>query len=530
VEGLTVKRAFGILGWLGVVLVLAALAFKLRNPTLNVHPKLALAGLIITLIYALSQWRDIGRSFSDRNVKYGSFALGSVLAFIAILVAINWIANRQNKRWDLTTAGQFSMSDQTRKIVSELKTPVTIRVFYGGMEGSSRYRDLLGEYQYLSKQISTEFVEADNDPIAAQKYEITAVPTVLIEANGRTERTNQADEQGITNTLKKSLEGKTKKVYFTRGHGEKDTAAQDGRGYSTIAQALQTDNFEVAQLALAQESKVPDDANVVVIAGPKSDFLPQEITAVRAYLARGGKLMLMLDPPSPEALTTPLTSLVELARSWGAEVGNTIVIDEQSAQSLMNPVVVTYPRHPVTERFNNVMTVYPLSRSVTPVEGGVEGKVAQKLLESSPRSWAETDLKSLFETKKAGPDPAKGDKPGPVTIATATSAPAAEAAAPPAGSPPAPDAPKPETRVIVIGDSDFPTNAVIQFQGNKDLYLNMVNWLAQQENLIAIRAKDPADRRIDLLPEQETGIRYLALLVIPALLFANGVRVWWKRR
>ena len=82
----------------------------------------------------------------------------------------------------------------------------------------------------------------------------------------------------------------------------------------------------------------------------------------------------------------------------------------------------------------------------------------------------------------------------------------------------------------MIGDSDFPSNQFIGFQGNKDLYLNMVNWLAQQENLIAIRAKDPADRRIDLLPEQETGIRYLALLAIPALLFANGVRVWWKRR
>jgi gliding motility-associatede transport system auxiliary component len=530
VEGLAVKRVFGILGWLGVVLVLAALAFKLRNPTLNIHPKLALAGLIITLIYALSQWRDIGRSFSDRSVKYGSFALGSVLAFVAILVAINWIANRQNKRWDLTSAGQFSMSEQTRKIVSELKSPVTVRVFYGGMEGSSRYRDLLGEYQYLSKQISTEFIEADNDPVAAQKYEITAVPTVLVETNGRTERTNQADEQGITNTLKKALEGKAKKVYFTRGHGEKDTAGQDGRGYSAIAQALQTDNFEVAQLALAQESKVPDDASVVVIAGPRSDFLPQEITAIRAYLGRGGKLMLMLDPPEPGTLGTSLTSLVELAHSWGADVGNTIVIDEQSANNLVVPVVMNYPRHAVTDRFNGVMTMYPLTRSVVPVEGGADGKVAQKILETSPRSWAEADLKQLFETKKPQINLDKGDKAGPVVIATATSAPATDVPAPAAGSPPAPDAPKPETRVIVIGDSDFPSNSVIGFQGNKDLYLNMVNWLAQQENLISIRAKDPADRRLDMLPEQEIGVRYLALLAIPLLLFANGVRVWWKRR
>jgi ABC-type uncharacterized transport system involved in gliding motility auxiliary subunit len=528
-----VKRMLGILGWLGVVLVLAALALKVLKPELNLHQKLALAGLIVTALYALSQWRDIGRSFSDRNVRYGSFALGGVLAFLGILVAINYISNRQNKRWDLTSGGQFSMSDQTKKIVSELNSPVVIRIFHGEMEGSSRYRDLLEEYQYLSKQISVEYIEADRDPIAAQKYEITAVPTVLIEAGGRTERTNQADEQGVTNTLKKALEGKAKKVYFLRGHGEKDTAGQDGRGYSGIAQALQTDNFEVAPLALAQEAKMPDDATVVVIAGPKSDLLPQEMTAIKSYLARGGKLMLMIDPPDPDTLNTSLTSLIELARSWGADVGTTIVIDEQSYNNLVVPVVVNYPRHPVTDRFNGVMTAYPLARSVIPVEGGSEGKFAQKLLETSPRSWAETDLKMLFETKKPAPNPDKGDKAGPVAIATATSAPATEApAAPPAnaGSPPAAEAPKPETRVIVIGDSDFASNSIISFQGNKDLYLNMVNWLAQQENLIAIRAKDPADRRIDMMPEQEVGLRWVTLLVIPALLFANGIRVWWKRR
>lgn len=414
------KRILGLLGWLGVVLVLAALAFRFTNPNLNVHRTLALAGLVVTAIYALSQWRDIGRSFQGKNVKYGSVALGGVLIFLAILVGINWIANRQNKRWDLTAGGQFSLSDQTKKIVSELTSPVVIRVFHGEMEGSGRYRDLLEEYQYLSKQVSVEYVEADRDPIAAQKYEITAVPTILIETAGRTERTNQADEQGITNTLKKTLEGKAKKVYFVRGHGEKDTTGQDGRGYSAIAQALQTDNFEVAQLALAQESKVPDDATVVVIAGPRSDYLPQEMDAIRSYLARGGKLMLMLDPPDPDQMSAPFTSLIDLARAWGAEVGNTIVIDEQSANNMAVPVVVTYPRHPVTDRFNNVMTAYPLTRSVVPIEGGTEGKTAQKLLETSPRSWAEADLKTLFETKKPTPNFDKGDKAGPVAIATAT--------------------------------------------------------------------------------------------------------------
>jgi ABC-type uncharacterized transport system involved in gliding motility auxiliary subunit len=160
------------------------------------------------------------------------------------------------------------------------------------------------------------------------------------------------------------------------------------------------------------------------------------------------------------------------------------------------------------------------------VSGGVNGHTAQTFLESSPRSWAETDIKSLLTDGKVALDEGKGDKKGPVSIGAAVSVGSTTAAKP--GEPP--DAPKPETRVVVIGDSDFAANSGVGIQGNRDLFMNTIGWLSQQENLISIRPKEPDDRRITLTATQQSNIVWLSLLIIPATIFGTGVYAWWRRR
>jgi ABC-type uncharacterized transport system involved in gliding motility auxiliary subunit len=379
-------------------------------------------------------------------------------------------------------------------------------------------------------------VDVDRNPIEAQKHNITTVPTFVIEYGGRTERATASDEQSITNALKKVIEGRAKKIYFLQGHGERDSTASDPTGYSQIAEALTSDNFETAKLTLAQEGKVPDDATVVVVAGPKTELLAPEMEALRTFLKRGGKVALLIDPPDKGAASDP-ANVIALAREWAADVGNDIVIDASGIGQLIGtgasvPVAMPAP-HPITENFR-VMTAFPLARSVTPVEGGVEGRVAQKVLETSPQSWAETDLKGLYATNRPERNLDTGDKPGPISIAVAASAPAVET--PPAtpttqgATPPASDAPKPETRVTVVGDSDFASNRAIGIQGNREIFLNMANWLAQQENLIAIRPRNPEDRPINITADQQRMVLWFTMLIVPALLFGNAVRVWWKRR
>jgi ABC-type uncharacterized transport system involved in gliding motility auxiliary subunit len=523
-----VKRLLGLLGWIGVALVVAAVVLRFSRPDVpQWSQRLALAGLIVTALYTATQWRDIARSFGGRSVKYGSIAATSVLLVLAILVGVNWVASRQNKRWDLTAAGQYTLSDQTKQILNELKQPLTIQAFY--VQSSDSLRDQLSSYTYQSKQVTVEYLDANSHPTEAQAAGITTVPTLLLKYAGRTERASSADEQAVTNALKKVIEGKAKKLYFLQGHGEHDPAGSDPAGYSGVADAVKNDNFETAPLVLAQVGKVPDDATVVVVAGPKTDLLPGELDALREFLKKGGKVLLMVDPPDKGTAPDP-AGVIALAHDWGVALGNDLVVDASGLGQLIGtnasvPIATPLP-HAITNNFG-LMTAFPLARSATPVDGGSNGHTAQKFLQTSPQSWAESDIKGLYATGKPEEDVAKGDKAGPISIAAAVSAPATDAPAPTGA---AADAPKPESRVVVVGDSDFAANRALGIQGNRELFLNIANWLAQQEDLIAIRPKNADDRPITMTADQSQMVFWFTLIIIPALLFLNGVRVWWRKR
>jgi ABC-type uncharacterized transport system involved in gliding motility auxiliary subunit len=522
------KRILGLLGWLGVALVFAAVAIRFLKPEWQqYYNALAIAGLVCTLLYILGQWREIGQSFSGRQARFGTLAAASVLVVLAILAAINYLSTRHNRRWDLTGSKQFSLSDQTKKVLADLKEPVKVRVF-ARSEEFQRFRDRLDQYTYQSKQISVEYIDPEKKPGMAQQYGVTTLGTVVFDYRNRNEKATTDGEQELTNALIKVVQGRQPKVYFTQGHGEKDTASADRSGYNGISGALTSDNFVVDKIVLPQLTAVPADADVVVIAGPKTDFLGPEIDMLKAYLGRGGKLFVMLDPVIKADQPQP-TALQALLKDWGIEADNDIVLDVSGMGRLIGtdesvPVAASYPSHPITDNFN-LLTAYPLARSITPTEGGSNGHTAQRLVETSRSSWGETNLKSL-----TGGEPAKmddADKKGPVSLAAAVSGPVAE----PAKDAKAGDnAKKNESRLVAFGDSDFASNAALGVQGNRDLFLNTVNWLAQQENLIAIRPRDPEDRRITLTADQERRIFYLTVLIVPGLVLLAGVQTWWRRR
>jgi gliding motility-associatede transport system auxiliary component len=531
------QKILSILGWVGTALVFIAVAVRILgwSGTLAIQPDqdryitwAAYAGLALVVLYTLGQWRDVVNYFRRRQARYSAIAGVGVLVALAIVVAVNYVSARQNKRWDLTANRQNSLSEQTVKVLQGLTSPVKFTVFDRQTE-LDRFRNRLNEYAYQSSQVTAEYIDPDTKPVIAKEYEIQQYGTVVVEYMGRRERVTSDTEQDITNGLIKAMSDRQRKVYFLQGHGEKEPNRTERDGYSALSGMLRRDNYMVERLVLAQQKDVPDDATVVVIAGPTTDMLPQEAEALRRYLAKAGKLMVLLEPPLGNQPAS-LPNLDAIIKEWGVTVGNNLIVDVSGATNDPSmAVAATYPVHAITEQFAT-LTIYPSARTVEPVSGGVNGHNPTTIVETSRASWAESNLASLKTGVQM--DAEGGDKAGPLSIAVAVSAPATGTTTPAAtdAKPASTDSAKPETRVVVFGDSEFAENAYAGVPGNPNLFANAINWLAQQEGLIAIRPTEAADRRVTMTPGQQWLALLTSILVLPAAVLAVGVFTWWRRR
>jgi ABC-type uncharacterized transport system involved in gliding motility auxiliary subunit len=289
---------------------------------------------------------------------------------------------------------------------------------------------------------------------------------------------------------------------------------------------------------------------VLLLAGPQTDPMPQVIESVRAFVAAGGKALVMAEPP----LATPTPNLDGLLAGWNLVAGKDVVVDVSGMGQLfgageLTPMVAEYPFHDITRGFR-VMTAFHEARSLQAMAEGAPapGVSAQNLVMTSEASWAESDL-----SLKAPVQADEKDRRGPIALGavatiTVVAAPSPDASpaadASPSASPspedteppdaePAdaePAAPAREGRVVAIGDADFASNALLGFQGNRDFFLNAVAWLAEDADLISIRAREPDDQRMFLTQTQQQTIAFIALLLLPGLFVGLGVWSWWTRR
>ena len=418
------------------------------------------------------------------------------------------------------------------KLLQGLTAPVKFVVFDRNTN-FERFRTRLTNYEYNSGQVSAEYIDPDQRPVQAKEYEIQQYGTVVIEYMGRRERVTTDAEQDITNALIKVLNPSKKKVYFLGGHGEKSTADSERTGYSQIADALKRDNYEFDTLVLAQTNEIPADATVLVSAGPRTDLLEQEVPLLRDYLNKSGKLLVLLDPPEALKEFPPMPRLEGLLAEWGMEAQKSVVVDVSGRTSVATVPVAAppYPAHAITERFD-LVTMFPLVRAIAPVSQLPEGRSPQPFLQTHQRSWSETTMTQLENPDTLAPETDKGDTAGPVTIgmAVAVAGKAPEPAKPVEGAAAPEPPPAPETRVAAVGDSDFASNAYLGVEGNRDLFMNTLGWLAQQESLISIRPREASDRRLTLTAAQITLMFWLSIVVIPGAVLGTGVYTWWRRR
>jgi ABC-type uncharacterized transport system involved in gliding motility auxiliary subunit len=534
-----VQRILNIVGWLGTALVVGAVAIRVFQPEWDRYAMyMAWTGLVLVLLYPIAQWREIASHMSRRQSKYATVALTSTLVVLGILIAVNYLSNRRNARWDLTEGSINSLSEQSLRVLEDLEAPLSLVVVDRGAN-LDQHRDRMSMYGGASNRVSVQYVDVERDPLQAKQYGIEVVPTVVADYMGRRERVTTLEERELTSAIIRAVTGAERKLYFVQGHGERDPQAAGGDGYQGISTLLSGDNVMVETLLLSQTKNVPEDATVVAIVGPGTDFGEEEVAQLREYLTRGGKMLVALDPALGER-PSQLPNLVGFLDEWGVEVGNDVVLDLSGRATSPSVVVAAppYPTHPITDSFN-VQTVFPLARSVTAAAEPAEGRTVQPIVQTVEDAWAETDIQGL---QSAGAEPemdeGSGDKAGPVSIGVAVTAPVAEPAdqaaedkdasdADPADDP---DAEPPQTRLVVFGDADFGSNAVLFTFGNADLFLNSVSWLTAQESLIAIRPRERGASQFSITPTQIDAIWWASLVVVPALVAGVGILTWSRRR
>ena len=508
------KRVFSWIGYAGIAVLAAGAIASLsgRPDWYAVRWWVAGAGVLLVLVSLLGHIEDLRGLAARRTMRYGLNTAVMIVLLLAVIGFVEAMSYRHNARVDLTENKRHSLSPQTVQLLRGLKSEVKATAFFRPDQPNKKDAEtLLSQYAKFSNgKFAWQPADPDLVPTLARKYGVEAYGTIVLEAGGKTEKVNDAEEEKLTNGLLKVTREGTRTVYTVQGHGENDLANTDRLGLSEAKTALEQANYQVKPLVLAREGKVPDDAAVVIVAGPRTDFLAPEIEALDGYLAKSGKLLAMLNPTLRPTEREP-EGLKKLLGKYGLEVGTNLVIEPNPLKQMFTGgpeivVVDQYEDHAITREVR-VITLFPVTRTVGPPKTPVTGMTVQALAKTSPDSWGETDFKSLAggQVRKDAADPA-----GPLPVAAVAT--------------------RDKTRVVAFGTSLLAANEYIRLQGNRDFFLNTVSWLAEQEDQISIRPKDAKQAPVFLSSQQETFVRVMSLVVVPGLFLVAGIVAVVRRR
>lgn len=522
-----VKRITQVLGILGIIALLTpfVLPFVILLPE-SYYTVMKLLGIALIIIYVLFNLEDLRRFFLKRSTRYGANTVLVFIIFTAIMISLNFLSSRNYRRFDLTKGKKFALSSQTLNVLKKLKKDIRFLCFFTFDDPEKgKFQDLLEGYRYHTHRIGYEFIDPDKKPNMAQKYEIVVYGTTVLDSAGRKNITiTGTTEEALTNAIIKITKEERKVVYFLTGHEEPWIKDFEQGGYSEIKKAIENDGYKVKELLLLQEGKIPEDCSVLVVASPKKLLLEKEEELIREYIKKGGRTTFLIDPFVPEKIE-------KFLEKYGVKLDKNVIIDPFSrlfGGDFSMPVVDTYPYHDVTRNFN-IPTAYPVARSISSIESFGIGYF-DTLAQTGRGAWGETN----FAEKEATFDE-KEDKKGPLTVIVAlTPREEEEKKTPEERKEEKTKQDKNEqkkTQMVVFGDSDFINNTYIEFPGNKDFFLNTINWLAQEKELIAIRPKETeGSGGIYLRRSQMNSIFITSIVSIPVVILLAGSVVWWKRR
>ncbi len=479
----------------------------------------------------------------SRGLKLAVGLNTGVALLLALLLVglLNYLSYRHYRRADLSHTKLYQLADKTRSLLQSLTNTIDVVVFF--QPDQNIYEDvdyLLKEYQYASKWIRVQRVDPDRDlartELLKKKYQVSQDNVVVFDNGGRSKHVTANDivdmdyaglpygqparrmafkgEQAFSSAIQSVTQAKSPAVYFLAGHGERDPDSFDPRsGYSTLAKLIRRDNAEVRKLNLGEKQAIPENADLLVIAGPQKRYAPVEVDQVRQFIAKKGRVLFLLD-----SIAQP--GLAPLLQEWGVQLRDDVVVDPTRTLSGHELFLTQYEPHPVTDKLRGNAAVLYLPRSVEPV-GGAEASAESSpdkprvtvLAKCTAAGWAETRT----DQNPMRYDPGE-DKKGPVGVAAAVEKGAAGI-----------DVQIKPVRLVVFGDSDFVSNGA-QVGANTDFLLSAMNWLLDRKELMAIAPKPLEDVRLMLDRRQLRLLGWLVIGVLPGLVAVWGVLVWLRRR
>jgi ABC-type uncharacterized transport system involved in gliding motility auxiliary subunit len=455
------------------------------------------------------------------NLKHRYQALLPVLAVLFALIAVNQFFWNRLGRIDLTSAGVYSLSPDTKRILKNITAPVTVIWFYDLRNKSMvDAKALLDQYAHENPLIKVFAIDPLVHPSEARKYNIQFAGSAVLESGQKKLVINGGSETDFTNALIRISRENLQTVCFTTGHLESNPFSlktlddledhsdeenivsrvelHEKNGMGMARDALETLGYKVVQLNLLHDSEAINDCTTVVIAAPKKTITEHEVSSIGEYLHKGGKVFAMLDPGSSSGLSP-------LLEKYGIGYDGDEILDPAShyRSDPGSPAVSDYPRHKITR--NLQLTFFPGASSFSPAEKGIPSGIRiNPIVMSSDSARSQSSNKSGVKTLMVLATPAINAE----NMGTRSS----------------------KAALLVVGDGDFAKNTHFSVLGNSALFLNSVNFLAEQEDLINITPRNYEQTAVELTNGQMRATFFVSAILFPLLAFVLGMVLWWRRR
>lgn len=457
-----------------------------------------------------------------------------VILLLIIIGLLAWLSTRYTYQADWTLGNRHTLSEASQRLLDQMPDPVTITAYVTQHSATDEelresISDSISRYQRYRPDLNLRFVDPDTVPTEIRENGIRTNGELLLRYQGRTEHLlqQQFSEAELTTVLNRLARAQKHTIAFLDGHGEHSPLRFADYDLSEWARRLTERGIEIKVLDFAKTPQLTNDNKLLVIADPQSKLLPAEVTQVINYVDKGGNLLWLLEPE------TSLQGLEPLAEKFGLTVLAGVIMDPSSQlfnMGLARPDLVSitsdgYGEHPITENLY-LRTLLPR---------------AAALKMDSPAGWEVTPLlmthpQVQLSQSSAQPTPEKINENAEVTEKTEEAVDTSE-----------PltvavtltrlvenlnqenEATSREQRIILVGESDFLTNAYLGLEDNIDLGIRMVDWLIQEDVFLDIPARVPTDRHLELSNTALFFLTIFFLIILPLSLISTGLLTWIQR-